>query len=258
MFIRPYQSEMPVPLAIQSLIEQGAVFFVSHSAGKDSQAAFLVISALVPPDQLVVVHAHLRRAAWPGAIEHIEDTTGTAVHVVAAELDLLEMVERRERWFSPRYRYCTSDAKRAPIDKFIRAEMTRRGATLGVDCTGLRADESRDRARKPIFKRLDRLCTRSRTVFAWLPIHGFTEVDVFATIEGAGQKPIYAYSLGNRRFSCVFCVMGCGGDLLNGAVRNPRLLKDYDAVERSTGHTLFLHNGKPIRLVDRIEKLAAP
>ena len=179
------------------------------------------------------------------------------VHVVEAELDLLQMVERRGKWFSPRFRYCTSDAKRGPIDKFIRAEMGRRGATVGVDCTGLRADESRDRAGKPIFKRLDRLCTRSRTVYAWLPIHGFNQDQVFATIRAAGQKPIYAYELGNRRFSCVFCVMGCSGDILNGAIHNPGLLADYDDVERSTGHTLFFRNAKPIRLVDRVEQLAA-
>jgi 3'-phosphoadenosine 5'-phosphosulfate sulfotransferase (PAPS reductase)/FAD synthetase len=246
-----------VPPFIRSLIDEGALFFVSHSAGKDSQAAFLFLSTLVPREQLVVVHAHLRRAAWPGAIEHIEDTTGMPVHVVEADLDLLQMAERRGKWFSPRFRYCTSDAKRGPIDKFVRAEMNRRGATVGVDCTGLRGDESRDRARKPVLKRLDRLCTRSRTVYAWLPIHSFTQVQVFATIEAAGQKPIYAYALGNRRFSCVFCIMGCGGDILNGAIHNPRLVADYDAVERSTGHTLFLRNGKPIRLADRIDQLAA-
>lgn len=39
------------------MIEAGALFAVSHSGGKDSQAQMIRLRPLVPPDQLVVIHA---------------------------------------------------------------------------------------------------------------------------------------------------------------------------------------------------------
>ena len=42
---------------ILSLIERGAIFYVSHSGGKDSQAMYIYLLANgIPNDQVVVVH----------------------------------------------------------------------------------------------------------------------------------------------------------------------------------------------------------
>lgn len=45
--------------------------------------------------------------------------------------------------------------------------------------------------------------------------------------------------LPNRRKSCVFCIMGCGQDLANGADHHPGLLDEITALEHETGWTFF-------------------
>lgn len=57
---------------IQQLIEDGAIFYCSHSGGKDSQAMYSVLSKVVPANQMVVVHANLGNVEWSGVIDHIE------------------------------------------------------------------------------------------------------------------------------------------------------------------------------------------
>lgn len=45
-----------VPEQIIDLIARGALFFINHSAGKDSQAMCLVLRGLVPAARLVIVY----------------------------------------------------------------------------------------------------------------------------------------------------------------------------------------------------------
>lgn len=59
---------------IQDLIDRGALFVVNHSGGKDSQAMYIKLAALVPHDQLLVVHATLGDIEWQGVQEHIKAT----------------------------------------------------------------------------------------------------------------------------------------------------------------------------------------
>lgn len=241
---------------VLALRDRGAVFFVSHSGGKDSQAMYLAIARYVPHDQIVVVHADLGRVEWHGTQDHIRNTISHRLNVVHAvwqdgsRKELLDMVARRAEalaakgsdaapWPSSSQRYCTSDLKRGPIEKFIRGELKRRGATLGVNAMGLRAQESANRAKKPTLTLNARLSKAGREVWDWLPIHTWLDGDVFATIDEAGQQPHYAYGLGNERLSCVFCIFGCDGDLANGARQRPELAREYIDLERRTGATLF-------------------
>ncbi len=64
--------------------------------------------------------------------------------------------------------------------------------------------------------------------------------EVFAGIANAGQKPHYAYTLGNDRLSCVFCIMASKGDMRNGAEHQPTLLDQYAALEERTGYTMHM------------------
>ena len=114
---------------------------------------------------------------------------------------------------------------------------------------GLRASESPARAKKEIFKLNARLSKAGREVWEWLPIHHYTDAQVFGTIGSAGQEPFWAYKSGNKRLSCVFCIMGCDGDLRNGARQRPELYQEYLALEKEIGWTMF--NGKSLR--ERVE-----
>ena len=44
-----------IPPKVTEMIAAGALFAVSHSGGKDSQAQMIRLRSLVPPDQLIVV-----------------------------------------------------------------------------------------------------------------------------------------------------------------------------------------------------------
>ena len=154
------------------------------------------------------------------------------------------MVLRRGMWPSASFRQCTSDLKTGPIGKFIRQDLKARGKTLAVNCMGLRAEESANRAKKEALTLNKKwsLSSGARTVYDWLPIHDMLEGEVYDTIYQAGKKPHPAYGARgelNTRLSCVFCIMGCQNDLAHGAMENPHLYATYVAIEKVIGHTMF-------------------
>lgn len=238
----------------QELVERGAIFYVSHSGGKDSQAMYALLSRLVPSEQICVVHADLGEIEWDGVQDHIRATIDHDLHVVTAGKSFFDMVERRSQtrpdvppWPSSSTRQCTSDLKRDPIQKFIRADMKARGSLLSVNCTGLRAEESPGRAKKSVWRTNKNLSAAGREVWDYLPIQSFSTEEVFRIIAAAGQVPHPAYKR-NKRLSCVFCIMGCENDLAHGADERPDLFARYVEIEERTGWTMF--NGKS--LADRV------
>lgn len=259
---------------IQSLIDQGAIFLVNTSGGKDSQAMSNLLLATVPHDQLLFVHAHLGKVEWPGVIEHIERTVPLPVHVVSAQKSFFDMVERRQMWPSPQQRQCTSDLKRGPIMKFMRHHSNATGKTLYVNCLGLRAEESPGRKKHPVLSLVRKECNSKRVVLEWLPIHEYTLSDVWAseghTIEDIARRVAlwkaglkeqavegfafhWAYAAGMRRLSCSFCIMASREDLTTAAGLRPDLLTEYVALERKIGHTFLMpKKGEPPRFLDEV------
>ncbi len=230
---------------IQQQIESGAIFYVSHSGGKDSQAMYSMLAGIVPSNQIVVVHADLGEVEWSGVQDHITDTISHPLNVVRAGKTLLSMVEKRfadrpevPSWPSAAHRQCTSDLKRGPIEKFIRNDMKSKGARFAVNCTGLRAEESNSRAKKASWTLNKSLSKAGRTVHNWLPIHDWKIDQVWSQINNAGQEPFWAYKH-NERLSCVFCIMGSDNDLIHGARENPELARKYIELERRTGYSMF-------------------
>jgi DNA sulfur modification protein DndC len=231
---------------INELRDRGAIFYVSHSGGKDSQAMYALVRKLVPDQQIVVMHANLGEVEWPGVVDHIRANCVHQVNVVGAAKSFFDMVRRRHAtrpdapcWPSPSTRQCTSDLKRDPLQKFMRADMKERGALLAVNCVGLRAQESSGRAKQLPLKLNKSMSKAGREVYDWLPIHQLTTVEVFAAIAEAGQEPFWAYQDGNDRLSCMFCIMGCKSDLKHAARVRPDLYQAYLDLEAETGYTMF-------------------
>jgi len=224
---------------IKDLADQGAIFYISHSGGKDSQTMALEIQRLVPASQLVVIHAHLAEVDWPGIRTHIKATAGHLQYIeVAAGKTFFEMVEHRRMFPAPKYRQCTSDLKRDPINKAIRQDMAAKGATLAVSLIGIRAEESTSRARAKTWKLNSRLSKAGRTVYDCLPIHNYLLADVWQTINDAGQQPHEIYSQGMTRLSCCFCIMASAQDLTTAARLKPELYRRYCETEQRLDFTL--------------------
>ncbi|WP_449557241.1 phosphoadenosine phosphosulfate reductase domain-containing protein [Huaxiibacter chinensis] len=241
---------------INSLIKSGALFVSNHSGGKDSQTMLIKLLEVIPPQQIVVVHASLGAMEWPGALELAEKQavdSALPFIVARARKTLLEMVERRfanrpevPSWPSASTRQCTSDLKRGPIQREVRAYAKANGFKVIVNCLGLRAQESPGRAKRQAFRKNETDSNSVLTWYEWLPIHELKKDEVFASIREAGQEPHYAYALGNERLSCVFCIMASRNDLKNGGAHHPELLEQYAALEGKTGYTMHM-NRIPIK-----------
>jgi 3'-phosphoadenosine 5'-phosphosulfate sulfotransferase (PAPS reductase)/FAD synthetase len=246
---------------IQDLIEQGALFVVNHSGGKDSQCMMIKLLDYygVPASQMLVVHASLGEIEWEGALELAEKQAadaGVPFIVARSEKTFFDMVERRfaarpdvPSFPSASHRQCTSDLKRGPIEREVRRYMKTNGLTLVVNCTGVRAAESAARAKLNPFSKNERNSVAGRTWYDWNPIFTLSTAEVFLSIMAANQQPHWAYAEGNERLSCVFCIMGSKNDLAHGAKARPDLFAKYVELEERTGYTMHMSRKSLTQLV---------
>jgi DNA sulfur modification protein DndC len=230
-----------MPREIRRLLEAGALFAVNNSGGKDSQAMLILLRAIIPAEQLLVVHAHLKGEEWEGVREHVEKMSAGLPLVIAEPVKTFaQMVERRGMFPSPQQRQCTSDLKRGPIDREIRrylAAHPRFGGQV-VNCMGMRAQESSARSKLASVKRSARNSVAGRDWWDWLPIQDLTVEQVFQVIADAGEKPHWAYGAGMSRLSCMFCIMASQADLKTAAKLNPAAYAERVALENRIGHTI--------------------
>ena len=160
---------LAIPEAIRAALEDGAVLAISMSGGKDSLAMATALVEQVDreswPGEVYAIHSDLGRMEW-GGYENEEHWLSTLGHVRSQaqrlglplvvvrreDRDLLGHIQaRRERladqgraipfWPSAASRYCTSDMKRAVIDKYLRRH------DFVVCAMGIRRDESARRAK---------------------------------------------------------------------------------------------------------------
>lgn len=268
---------------------------VSSSAGKDSQAMLDYLVQLADAagvrDRIVVVHADLGRVEWEGTralaeeqasayrvrFEAVSRIGGISPGGRSADApyrkgerfgDLLDHVERRRKWPGPgNARYCTSDHKRGPIRKLITALHREHGVRRPfrvLNCMGMRAEESPHRAAMAPFVRgaapgtdSREGCTAKRHVDTWLPIHHWTEREVWERIRSSGVRYHHAYDLGMPRLSCVFCIFAPKAALLIAAKHNPALLDEYVRIEDAIGHT-FKHGLSLRQVRDELRAGAEP
>lgn len=254
-YLSLFEGSVTQPDALQ-LVLDGALVVSNHSGGKDSQAMLIKLLEIVPKSQLLVVHASLGEIEWPGALEHAQQQAqdaGLPFIVARAGKTLFDMVRRRHAmrpevpsWPSSSSRQCTSDLKRGPIAREVRRYADQHGFTSVLNCLGLRSQESPGRAARSELTLNSSQTNGKRTWYEWLPIQQMLVDEVFSTIASAGQRPHYAYALGNERLSCVFCIMASKNDLRVGAKAHPCLLDNYADLEQVTGYTMHMSR-VPIR-----------
>ena len=239
---------------IQNLINRGALFVCNHSGGKDSQAMLIYLKIRVPREQLLIIHAELPGVEWEGTEEKVHQyAAGLPVIVTRAQKTFFDMVERRGMYPSPKYRQCTSDLKRGPIEKALRRHLKDRPHYNGliVNCMGMRAQESSSRSKLTVLKLNARNSKAGREWYDWLPIHDLSEQQVFRAIEEAGEEPHWAYKSGMSRLSCCFCIMSSKKDLITAAKLNPSLYRKHVETEKRIGQSMMMPiKGVPTYLED--------
>ncbi|MGX1267993.1 hypothetical protein RKD18_001187 [Streptomyces phaeoluteigriseus] len=88
-----------------------------------------------------------------------------------------------------------------------------------------------------------------RHVTTWRPIHAWADAQVWREIAESGLPYHPAYDWGNMRLSCMFCVLGCVGDLVNAARREPVAAAAYARTESVVGADI--KNGLSMREIIR-------
>jgi 3'-phosphoadenosine 5'-phosphosulfate sulfotransferase (PAPS reductase)/FAD synthetase len=248
------------------------IILVNTSGGKDSQTMMRKVVRLATEqgvlDRVTAVHADLGRVEWQGTRELAAEQAahyGLRFEIVdRTQNDLLDHVldlyrtriakgDDRVPWPDRNNRWCTSDHKRGPVRRVMTmlvkelrdvGKLNGRPAQL-LNCMGLRAEESPERAKKQRFE-YDKSASGKgtvREVWNWLPILDWTEREVWDDIHASGVPHHFAYDLGMPRLSCCFCIFSGRDALVLAAKHNRELAREYDAVERETGYTM--KNGLP-------------
>lgn len=143
---------------VEKLRDRDALFAVSHSGGKDSQAQLVLLRKVVPDDQIIVVHAPLRYVEWEGAQANARNQTPPGSDFLLAHAWdetgqrkwLLQWVLERKKWPDINQRWCTSDFKTHVIERDLRRYLKEHRRNLVVECVGQRAEESRKRMVVPV------------------------------------------------------------------------------------------------------------
>lgn len=111
-------------------------------------------------------------------------------------------------WSTPAMRFCQSELKVDPISSYIKKRF---GKVPILNVTGVRAQESKTRARQPVCSPVPKLPPGS---LSWRPIHHWTVEDVWAEILEAGIEAHEAYlKYGSTRVSCRWCILASEHDL---------------------------------------------
>ncbi|MFE7658936.1 phosphoadenosine phosphosulfate reductase family protein [Streptomyces bottropensis] len=230
------------------------VVVVGDSGGKDSGATVhTVCSSADAAGQLHkvrILHCDLgatpggHSIEWPGAADVARRRAAAygvpfAVRRSTRWPSLWDRMISHGRWPGFFARYCTSDTKtatgRAYVDE-LRAELRLREPIRAGYAMGMRAEESRARAKKPVVER-HRMSGKGtlRVVTTWLPIHHLTTDQVWQMHEENGIERHDAYRMGMGRLSCRACPLAHTDDLVRSAQLNPELFAEYAAVEDRLG-----------------------
>ncbi|SEP50605.1 phosphoadenosine phosphosulfate reductase family protein [Amycolatopsis saalfeldensis] len=224
------------------------VILINSSGGKDSQATLHEVCTLAAAagvlQRVTVLHCALGHVEWPGTSELARKQAehyGVRFEERHREQGLLlDQVRRRGRWPSSSARYCTSDQKRGPARKLITQLVAELGdlprPALVLNCMGLRAEESRARLKKARLTRDEAASSGRRTIDTWLPIHDWTEEQVWQCIRASGVPYHPAYDQGMTRLSCSLCVLASRADLVRAARLRPTLAAEYAELEAEIGH----------------------
>jgi DNA sulfur modification protein DndC len=237
-----------------------AVFFCSHSGGKDSQAMYIFLREVIPAHRLIVIHSDLGEVEWPETFSHIQKYVTHETIKVQSETSFFDLVRERKMFPSGKVRTCTNRLKVDVIMAKAIEIMKQRGFTIGVNCMGLRAEESTGRAGKAVFSQNTKYTSTKRTRettahkglewFNYNPIHTLSTEEVYKLILSTNEQLHPAYYLGMSRLSCRFCIMANRQDIAISSKANPELLEKYAALEIEVGHTMFMHQEKPISIKD--------
>ena len=234
--------DIAVTPEITEALRNSATVAIGVSGGKDSAAtAFATIDYLNGMGyqcQRLLIHSDLGRVEWRQSLsvcERLATNLGLDLMVVRRERgDLLDRWHVRWEnnvlryaglscvklimpWSTASMRFCTSELKTAVIS---RALVVRFPNQMILSASGIRRQESSNRAKAPIAKVQPKLRSVSRRTSGldWHPIVDWTAQQVFEYLEQKRFALHEAYEIyGSSRVSCCFCILSSLSDMVAAA-----------------------------------------
>ena len=225
---------------VDGMLNRNAVVAVGVSGGKDSVAVALAVARHLDnighTGPRVLIHSDLGRVEWKDSLpacERLAARMGWELVVVKRnagdmlarwqgrwEANLrryseLECVKLILPWSTPSMRFCTSELKTAVIASALRKRYP--GLDI-LNVTGIRRQESSNRAKMPVAAPMTTLQRKDCTGYSWNAIIEWPLEDVLQEISDAGLALHEAYTMyGVSRVSCVWCIMSAWADLVAAA-----------------------------------------
>ncbi|HHH9443097.1 TPA: phosphoadenosine phosphosulfate reductase family protein [Pseudomonas aeruginosa] len=223
---------------IDRLLAANAAVAVGVSGGQDSQACQLAVhehlNAIGHTGARIAVHAHLGRTEWTQSLRKCQEMAeflGWELLVVSGgsgdmmdrwltrwENNLsrykdLKCVQLILPWSTASLRFCTSEKKVQPISRALKRRFPNQPV---INVTGVRREESANRAKQPVSKSDSKIVTRGMEGATWNAIIDMKRSEVIPFIESYGLARHEAYTVfGMTRVSCTFCVLSSAGDLMS-------------------------------------------
>lgn len=228
------------------------LLMVSFSGGKDSIVTLHAIhQAYSATHQIEVVYADTGweyenddQARWENTTAWCQQAIapyGYQLHIVKHPTKTLPFrIEERGKFPSPGQRFCTSDFKTGPLNKWLRHQHNPH--IICID--GRRAAESAERARLEPWSLDDELTVdRSpltktpRTVYRWLPIFDWTTPAVFAYCTDHGLALPYQYNFLSR-YSCRICIYNTAQEIAAIRQHDPKSFHIMRQLEQRIDFTM--------------------
>ena len=271
------QAELDRPAIHEVNLHDYTGVLINTSGGKDSQTLLRQVVLLAqrqgyPLDRIEAAHQDLGHLEWDGVKELAQEQVehyGLRFSVTrrrdasgAEGSTILDYARERKMWPSRSQRWCTSEFKRGPglrvltaMDKRLRSGLKDHRRYLY--CLGFRAQESPARKKLPVLERFARASSKFKHVDTWLPIHDWSEEEVWSDIKSSGLRHHRAYDLGMPRLSCSFCIFAPKAALMIAGKERPELLQEYVDLEKEIGHT-FTHTLSLAEVQRDLQEGAAP
>ena len=228
------------------------ILFLSVSGGKDSTAMALHLKDMGIPYKAIFIDT-----GWehPSTIEYVKEYL--PAHVGPIEIiqskGFKKMLRDRAKFPNHFQRFCTGDLKLNPVASFYR-----RQDSDVVNAVGIRAEESRNRSKMPMWEDNSHMDCE-----VWRPIIHFTEQDVINIHHKHGVTPNPLYLIGLPRVGCWPCIFSTKRAIRIMARETPERIDEIRKLEREInlrrrarkpGSPLisFFNKGKGAMLIDDV------
>jgi 3'-phosphoadenosine 5'-phosphosulfate sulfotransferase (PAPS reductase)/FAD synthetase len=225
-----------IPDEVALLLLNNSPCAIGVSGGKDSSALAIALNHHLdlighPRQNRVLVHSNLGSIEWKDSLPWCQKLSQfLELPLLVVERPAGGLIERWETrwknnwnrylnleclkvilpWSTASMRFCTSELKTDIICRHLKARFSNE---IIVSASGVRSEESSNRAKAPVFKLQPKLQRGKIQGFDWAPLKDWSLQDVLKLHETTGFPLHPAYiEFGSARVSCSFCMLSTVND----------------------------------------------